>query len=63
VSSVVPQQHELHVLGEPSPTAAGEQPQNSGKSKVGEREERWAILPGPVSWFGIARPCAVQTFW
>jgi hypothetical protein len=53
---LVPQQHQLHVLGELGPTAADEQPQNCGEGKVGKGEERQAILPDPANWFGGARP-------
>jgi len=45
---LVPQQHQLHVLGELSLAAANEQPQNCSKGKVGEGEEHRAI-PGPVN--------------
>jgi hypothetical protein len=41
---LVPQEHELHVLGELGSTAADEQPQNCGKGKVGEGEEHRGIL-------------------
>jgi len=45
---LVPQQHQLHVLGELGPATADEQPQNSGKGKVGEGKEHRAILPDPA---------------
>jgi hypothetical protein len=51
---LVPQQHELHVLVELSPTAADQQPQICGKGKVSEGEEHRAILPGPPTWLGVA---------
>jgi hypothetical protein len=53
---LVPQQHQVHVLSELGSTAADEQPQNRGKGKAGEGEEHQAILPGPPTWFGVARP-------
>jgi hypothetical protein len=45
---LVPQEHQLHVLGELSPATADKQPQDSGECKVREREEHRAILAGPV---------------
>ena len=53
---LVPKEHQFHVLGELGPTTADEQPQDCGKSKVGEGEEHRAILPGPANWFGVDRP-------
>jgi hypothetical protein len=44
---LMPQQHQLQVLGELGPTATDEQPQNCGKGKVGEGKEHQAILPLP----------------
>ena len=46
---LVPQQHQLHVLGELGSPTANEQPQNSGEGKVSEREEHRAILAGPAN--------------
>src|SRR6266545_5712062 len=46
---LVPQQHQLHVLGELGSPTANEQPQNSSKGKVGKGEEHCAILPGPAN--------------
>ena len=37
---LVPQQHQLHVLGELGSPTANEQSQNSSKGKVSEGEER-----------------------
>jgi len=50
---LVPQQHQLHVLGELSLAAANEQPQSSSKGKVGEGKEHQAILPGPVNGLAV----------
>jgi hypothetical protein len=49
----VPQQHQLHILGELGPATADEQPQNRSKGKVGEGKEHRAILPGPANWLMI----------
>jgi hypothetical protein len=46
---LVPQQHQLHVLGELGAPTANEQPQNGSKGKVGEGEEHRAILSGPAA--------------
>jgi hypothetical protein len=56
---LVPQQHQLHVLGELGAPTANEQPQNGSEGKVSEREEHRAILPGPVR---ADSSCAVQRF-
>jgi hypothetical protein len=53
---LVPQQHQLHVLGELGPATADEQPQNRGKGKVGEGKEHRAILPGPANWLMVDGP-------
>jgi hypothetical protein len=59
---LVPQQHQLHVLGELGSPTANEQPQNSGEGKVSEREEHRAILAGPANPVGADGSCAVQRF-
>jgi hypothetical protein len=43
---LVPQQDQLHVLGELGSAITNEQPQNRSEGKVSEGEEQWAILPG-----------------
>jgi hypothetical protein len=53
---LVPQQHQLHILGELGPATADEQPQNRGKGKVGEGKEHRAILPGPANSLMVDGP-------
>src|SRR6266540_87135 len=43
---LVPQQHQLHVLGALGPSTPNEQPQNGSESKISEGEEHRQILPG-----------------
>ena len=57
---LVPQQHQLDVLGNLGPTATDEQPQNRGKGKVGEGKEHRAILPGPTNELTADSSCTVQ---
>jgi hypothetical protein len=59
---LVPQQHQLHVLGELGSPTANEQSHNSSKGKVSEGEEHRAILPGPAKPSELDGSCAVQPF-
>jgi hypothetical protein len=59
---LVPQQRQLHVLGELGSPTANEQPQNGSKGKVSEGEEHCAILPGPANPSELDGSCAVQRF-
>jgi hypothetical protein len=55
---LVPQQHQLHILGELGSPATNEQAQNGCEGAVREGEEHRAILPEPAnppeSWTVLA---------
>jgi hypothetical protein len=59
---LVPQQHQLHILGELGSPTTNEQAQKSSKGTVSEGEEHRAILPGPANPSELDGPCAVQRF-
>jgi mannose-6-phosphate isomerase-like protein (cupin superfamily) len=60
---LVSQEHQFHVLGELGSSIADEQPQNSGKGKVGEGKEHRPILPGPVAPLCIRVLAWISRFW
>ena len=59
---LMPQQHQLHVLGELGSATADEQPQDSNEGKVGEGKQHRAILPGPANALATDSSCSVQRF-